>query len=237
MNNTYLKIFRTLSLRCALLFTSVLHGTEFPVYYDFGKDPGKCRPENVGFILEVPDQGKIVVPPDSARLVVQHEAFRSIGFLQSYPELNASERRDFVITTKTQIRCVNRSNARRWGIHLFGTSDLDDDGLCAIVVGDSKADTRKLVFRKGLNADENIASTVLLPGGFTEGEEYNFQLVGNYTGLNDLNLTLTVSTGTNLATLSTTIDTSTYKGDMFGCAARVRQGWAVDFYDFSIAAP
>lgn len=196
----------------------------------------------VGFthVFPVDKEATIRVPDNAVRLTANHKSFSNLGILQQYDELMANRKRDFVMTLKTRIASFASSNARRWGFHLFAPSDLAKDlefgGLCAFVIGDNKANNRKIALRNGLNGDF-LATAELAPAGFQEGEQYDFQLTGNYSGVNELNLTLTVTHGTHIATVEATVDSSLYFGSYFGATARIRNGWAVDILDLSIATP
>lgn len=73
--------------------------------------------------------------------------------------------------------------------------------------------------------------------GFTEGETYTFTVTGDYVGENDLNVTLSLTDGVTTTDLTTTVDRNDYPGVLTGASARLREGWAISFHNYSIAIP
>lgn len=204
--------------------------------FDFGTDIGKVSSVAAGFTVDVPETGAAEDVADALRLTAGTQGFTNLSFLQGFVGMNAADAHDFIIATKTSVHSFASSNNRRWGIHLFAGSNLQKDGICALINGNNKEGNRQIIFREGLDG-KNLASAVFASGGFTQGDVYTFSLTGNYVGEKDLNLSLTVSDGLNTSTVTTTVDRSQYPGTLTGASARVRQGWAIDFHNFSITIP
>jgi hypothetical protein len=204
--------------------------------FDFGTGPGKVTAATSGFALTVPPSGSVEHSLDGLILRPGRGQFSNLAFLQGFVGMRASDGYDFIVTAKTTVEAFAGSNNRRWGIHLFADENLQNDGLCAIIIGNNDDKNRLILFRKGLNG-EVLASSVFADDGFARGEEYTFSLTGNYVGETSLNLSLTVSDGLNTSTVTTTIDRNDYPGMLTGGSARLREGWAVKFHNFTITIP
>jgi hypothetical protein len=206
------------------------------VAFDFGTGPGRTTAEAAGFVVSVPDDGTVAYAPDAMVFTPGNRNFSNHSFQQGFVGMRPGDGFDFVVSTQTSIQSFSGSNNRRWGIHLFGENDLDETGLCALVIGNNDDGNRLIVFRKGLNG-KDIATAVFAADGFTEGETYNFTLQGTYLNENSLELLLTVSDGLNTSSLTTTINPADYPGILTGGSTRLRKGWAIGFHNFTIKIP
>lgn len=209
------------------------------ISFDFGNGPGKVTAPDSGFTVNLIDKGQsglLEYTPESLVLTAVTGRFQNLGFLQGFVGMRAADGYDFVVSTRTTIHSFAGSNNRRWGIHLFAEEDLNETGLCALVIGNNADGNRLLVFRRGLNG-KNIASAVFGEGGFTEGETYTFTVTGDYVGENDLNVTLSLTDGVTTTDLTTTVDRNDYPGVLTGASARLRKGWAISFHNYSIRIP
>lgn len=106
--------------------------------FDFGTGPGKVTADSSGFALTAPPPGSADHSPDALVLTARRPQFNSFGFFQGFVGMRASDGYDFIVTMKTAVEAFAGSNNRRWGIHLFGSDDLAEEGLCAIVIGNNK---------------------------------------------------------------------------------------------------
>lgn len=219
-----------------LLSASAACAATASVRFDFGTEPGKVTAADAGFALMVPPAGRFENSSGSLLLESGSGRFENFGFLQGFVGMRAADGYDFVITMHTSIRSTAGSNNRRWGIHLFGSENLDEEGLCALIIGNNADDNRLLVIRRGLNR-EDIASAVFAKDGFSKGEEYTFTLAGNYSGSSDLEVSLSVTDGLNTGRVTTTVDRNNYPGMLTGGSARLRKRWSIHFHDFSITIP
>lgn len=208
---------------------------------DFGSDTGKVLIEGAGFTTTVPASGSESHVADAYRIAIGAAGHDNFGFLKQFPGMGGANRNDFTITM--QARLVTKGdglkNNNRYAMALFNEpGNLEESGIDAVLLYDNA--TLKLLLRDGLNGntlateDFITVGSTSRPHDYPEGETYTFEVVGIFTGGDNLNLTFTLNDDTTTESVSTTVDIAQYPGDLFGGAARMRDGFIIDFDNFSM---
>lgn len=208
---------------------------------DFGSDPGKVSVTAAGFTTTLPAAGTESHAPDAYRIAIGDAGHANFGFLKEFPGMGGANRNDFSITLEARLVSTGEGlkNNYRYAVALFNEpGDLENSGIGAILLYDNA--TLQLVLREGLNGADLATADFKTVGGagrpydYPEGETYTFVVVGEFTGGDSLNLSFALGDGTSTASVSTTVDISQYPGNLFGGAARMRDGFIVDFDNFSM---
>jgi hypothetical protein len=230
------KITNTLLIALLLACGSTASAATATVSFDFGMGPGRVNAADSGFLIDVGSEGRIEAAADALVLTAGERRFQNLSFLQGFVGMRASDGYDFVVTMRTTVQAFAGSNNRRWGIHLFAGEDLEQTGVCAMVIGNNADKNRQLIIRNGLSG-EDIASAAFAADGFSEGDQYTFSVSGDYVGEADLHLTFTLADGVNTNTVTATVNRNDYPGILTGGSARLRDGWAIAFHSLTITIP
>lgn len=218
---------------------TVLTANMAQLHLDFGTADGKVSLAESNFEVGVPISGQYKLIEDAVRMTHgEQDGFFNSSFLRNYRGLGESYTYDFVISLKSRIHKLEGTSNRRWGIHLFATGIADTrfNGISAQVIGNKRGRDRYIALRYGLDG-QFLAKAVLGPGDVKPGQEYTFTVTGTFEGEKDLNLSLTVTDGNNTQTTSATVDRSHCQNTKFGGSARLRTGWVIDFYNFTVTLP
>jgi len=200
--------------------------------FEFGTDPGRVTPSAAGFEILAPSGVTTDELSHSFRMGIESGGFVSHGFQKEFEGIAGVHNNDFTILMETTIAGFGGSNNRRFGITLFGTSDLRRGGIFAGIIGDNESGNRKLLIRRGQDG-ETLVEEEFTPGGFRVAQDYTFKLEATYEG-DTITLLLTVTSGGTSSTVSTTVNTDLQTGTMFGGGGRLREGWAIDYHRFQI---
>jgi hypothetical protein len=118
-------------------------------------------------------------------------------------------------------------------------ADLHEAGIDALLQYDDG--DMNMLLRGGLDGTV-LASQVFKDIGGTGrpypwpvGEQYTFEVTGTYRGLN-LDLVFALSDGVTTKSLTHTVNAPSYRGTLFGSAARMKNEFTVDFDYFSVDA-
>lgn len=167
--------------------------------------------------------------------VYQASGTASAGSFSSVQQLTnigtgVGDVQNFTITT--HFKLSDLSNGAFVGIAAFGSTS----GLGTNYLADINATGSMRIISQGTNSDFVAPSAVVLGGGnFTTAKSYTMTFAGTYVG-SALNLTFTVSDGTNTKSIIAS-DATPYSGEFFGL--RVNNSLASDplavrFSDFSV---
>lgn len=201
--------------------------------FDFGTDPGKVTATAAGFTHFVAGGQTITDVADASRFISAiGSGPNDFAILKPYNDLGGSKA-DFNITMEAEL--VTSSDGEplrsRYGIAMFNnSSDLHETGIDALIYYHNG--NINMYIRNGLDGAILAEQLFKNIGG---SEKYTFEVTGAYSGT-DLDLVFSVTDGTITKTLNLTVNPESYPGTLFGCATRMRNGFAVDFDRLTIVA-
>lgn len=204
---------------------------------DFGTDPGKETVTSAGFTTIVSAQGTETHVADAYRIAAGPTAGHdNFAFLQTFTGMAQADTNNFRIVLEASMATLGSGtgNLYRYGVAMFADSaNLEWGGIYALLFYNNG--TLTVTLRQGLNgtilASGNLKT---VEGNYPENETYTFEVTGVYFINGDLRLDFSLSDGINTTVVSTTVNPADYPGELFGGGARIRDGFSVDFKNFSL---